>query len=74
MSVLNLNQLRKRKAKADASKQAEANRIAHGLSAEQRKQAKIMVDQQTKALDGLKLDKNQVRRGLPEMNSPFDQL
>lgn len=58
MSILNLNQLRKRKAKADASKQADANRIAHGLSAEQRKRAKTVVDQQTKALDNLKLDKS----------------
>lgn len=57
MSIVNLKQARKRKAKTEAEKQTNANRIAHGLSAVQRKLAKTTLDQQTKALDNIKIDK-----------------
>ena len=57
MSVLNLNQARKRKAKSNAAKQADENRVLHGLSAAERKLAKTKLDKQTKALDNLKIDK-----------------
>ena len=57
MSILNLNQARKRKAKSNAAKQADENRVLHGLSAAERKLAKTKLDKQTKALDNLKIDK-----------------
>ncbi|MGJ8559998.1 MAG: DUF4169 family protein [Litorimonas sp.] len=50
--------MRKRNAKADAAKQADANRIAHGLSSAQRIAAKTTRDRQTKALDNHILDKS----------------
>jgi hypothetical protein len=56
VSVHNLKQARKRKAKADAAKQTDANRIMHGLSAAQRKAAKTTREMQTKSLDNVKLD------------------
>jgi hypothetical protein len=58
VSVHNLKQVRKRKAKADAEKQADANRVAHGLSLAQRNFAKTTRDRQTKALNNHILDKS----------------
>ena len=54
MTVINLRQTRKRKAKADAAKQAEANRVAHGISAKDRKRAETERKKQTNALDAHK--------------------
>ncbi|MEL6686835.1 MAG: DUF4169 family protein [Pseudomonadota bacterium] len=58
MKVVNLRQARKRKAKANASKQAEANRIAHGLSAQERKDALKLKSAQTAHLDAHRLDRD----------------
>jgi hypothetical protein len=57
VSVLNLNQARKRKAKAKTTKQADENRFTYGLNVAERKLAKTELDRQTKALDNLKIDK-----------------
>ncbi|MGB3455054.1 MAG: DUF4169 family protein [Litorimonas sp.] len=61
MGVVNIRAARKRKAKADASKRADANRIMHGLSAAERKAArttKAGLDRHVDAhrLDGSDLD------------------
>jgi len=56
VSIVNLRQARKRKAKDAASQQADANRISHGLSAAERKMAESTQKAQTRTLDGHKLD------------------
>ena len=54
MTVINLRQARKRKAKNEATKQAEANRVAHGISAKDRKRADAERKKQTNAVDAHK--------------------
>ena len=56
MKVVNLRQARKRKNKADASKQADANRITHGLSAKERAAALKLKSAQTAHLDAHRID------------------
>ena len=57
MKVVNLRQARKHKAKAAVSKQAEANRVAHGLSAKAREEALKLKSAQTAHLDAHRLDR-----------------
>ena len=54
--VINLRRFRKDKARAEASKQADNNRLVYGRSKAERETAKAMVLQQTRRLDGHKLD------------------
>lgn len=56
MTVINLRTVRKRRAKADAAKQADANRIAHGLSATQRDTARTTKEGLARHVDAHKLD------------------
>ncbi|MEM7728684.1 MAG: DUF4169 family protein [Pseudomonadota bacterium] len=56
MKVVNLRTARKRKAKAAASEASNANRIAHGLSAAQRKAARDAQDGLDRHVDAHKLD------------------
>jgi len=54
--VINLNKFRKRKAKLDREKQAEANRRLHGRSAAERARDELQKRQLTRAVDGAKLE------------------
>lgn len=54
--VINLNKFRKRKAKLEREKQAEANRRLHGRSAAERARDELQKRQLTRAVDGAKLE------------------
>ena len=54
---INLRQARKRKARADKAKQAEANRIAHGTPKVVRDLAEARREKLVREVDGKKLDR-----------------
>jgi hypothetical protein len=54
--VINLNQFRKRKAKALDKKQAEVNRRLHGRTKAERARDELQKQQLTRAVDGAKLE------------------
>ena len=51
---INLNKARKARAKADAARQADANRARHGLSKAEREAAKAVQAKQARIVDGHK--------------------
>jgi hypothetical protein len=55
--VVNLNQFRKRKAKADARKRADTNRGLHGRTAAERARDELQKRQQDSKVDGARLEK-----------------
>lgn len=54
--VVNLNKLRKAKARVEAKVQAEANRVKFGRTKAERKREEIERDRLVKAVEGVKLD------------------
>lgn len=58
--IVNLRLARKRRARADASKQAELNRAAHGISKAEHDRAKAKTDRETRHLDGHRLDRHRL--------------
>ncbi|MBP8232257.1 MAG: DUF4169 family protein [Rhizorhabdus sp.] len=54
--VVNLNKLRKAKARVEAKVQAEANRVKFGRTKAERKRDEIERDRLVKAVEGVKLD------------------
>lgn len=50
--IVNLRQARKRKAREDAAREADANAAQHGLTKEQKSLAKARADKQRRDLDG----------------------
>lgn len=50
--IINLRTIRKQAARKQADKQADANRLAHGLSAAEREHAAAIRDKDSRGLDG----------------------
>ena len=61
--VVNLRRFRKQKARDEAQKQAEANRIAHGRTKAERRIATAEADAARRHIDGHKLEKNSAAPG-----------
>ncbi|MBC7951718.1 MAG: DUF4169 family protein [Rhodospirillaceae bacterium] len=54
--VVNLNRWRKSKAKEEKARQAETNRVAFGRTKAEKQVTRQQTDQETKELDGKKLE------------------
>jgi hypothetical protein len=54
--IVNLNRLRKAKARADKDQQAEANRVAFGRTKAEKQAERQRAERQRAALDGKKLE------------------
>jgi hypothetical protein len=67
--VINLNQFRKRKAKADGQKQAEVKRRLHGRTKAERAREELQKQQLTRAVDGAKLEPESRRNGADDDGS-----
>ncbi len=55
-NIINLRREKRRKAREDREKQAEANRLAHGRSKQERLQTSARTEKETRQLDGHKRD------------------
>ena len=53
---INLRRARKAKARAEKDKQAEANRVAHGVAKPVRKLAEAKAEKEARTLSGLRLE------------------
>ena len=69
--VVNLNQVRKQKARETEKKTAEENRVRHGQTREQRKGLSAKFDQLRRALDGSRLETDEA--GGPSSNGSSNQ-
>jgi hypothetical protein len=54
--IVNLNKVRKAKARADAKRNAEANRIIHGRAKEEKAADRRQADKAARDLDGKKVE------------------
>ncbi|KIM00387.1 hypothetical protein CCC_01542 [Paramagnetospirillum magnetotacticum MS-1] len=54
--IINLNKARKARAKADAEETAKNNRVRFGRTRQQKEEARREAEQQSRGLDGKKLD------------------
>ena len=54
--VINLNQVRKARAKAEAEKQADTNRVVHGTTKGEKKKSRSAKKKSEKRLDGKRRD------------------
>jgi hypothetical protein len=68
--VINLNKYRKRRAKLERDKQADANRRLHGRTTAERARDELSKRQLTRAVDGAKLEGTQPKDG--ERAAPDD--